>query len=173
MTYRNIILFLISFVLYSLLQVMILKDIVLFDKAFVFVYIAFLLLLPFETSPIALMLLGLVLGTIIDVFYDTLGMHAAACVLLGFLRPYWIRTITPQGGYESGASPRLSIMGFQWFAGYALLLIVIHHFALFFIEAGGFNMFFFTFTKVLFSSLFTFILIVIIQYLVYRRSRSL
>ena len=40
----------ITFFLYVLIQVMLLKNLVLFDTAFCMVYVAFLLLLPVETN---------------------------------------------------------------------------------------------------------------------------
>lgn len=159
--------------IYIFLQIMFMKNMVLFDKAFCFIYIGFLLLLPFETGPLLLLLLGFLLGLIIDVFYDSLGIHIAASVLVMYLRPYWINLITPRGGYEIGMEPTLKLMKFEWFATYALPLIFIHHFALFYIEAGGFSMFFFTFAKVLFSALFTFVAILIMQQLLYSSKRSI
>jgi hypothetical protein len=116
-----------------------------------------------------MMLIGFFLGLSVDIFYDSLGIHAAASVLVGFLRPTWVNFLTPQGGYDSGITPRLQKMGYGWFFAYASLLVFAHHVAIFYIEAGGFSLFFFTLVKVTFSTIFTFFVLILIQLLFNRR----
>lgn len=161
----------INFIAFVLLQVMLFKNIALFDTSFCFVYIAFILLLPVETDRILLMILALATGLIIDVFYNSLGIHASAMVLIAFLRHYWLNIITPQGGFDGNISPSVKNMGGQWFTTYALPLIFVHHFTMFFTETGGFQMFGFTILKVIMSTLFTFIVIIIGQYLLTKKRR--
>lgn len=173
MNSKNLIIQVLYFILYIFLQIMFMKNVVLFDKAFCFIYIGFLLLLPFETGTVLLLIIGFFVGLCVDVFYDSLGIHIAASVLMVYIRPYWINLITPRGGYEVGMEPTLKLMKFEWFATYALPLIFIHHFALFYIETGGFSLFFFTFVKVVASVLFTFTAIVLLQYLFYSSRRTI
>lgn len=162
---RTGILSVIYFFLYLFAQVLLLKKLVLFDTSFCFLYVAFILLLPIEINNLALMLIAFLLGFSIDIFYDSLGLHALALVFLAYLRNYWLGTITPQGGYESGSGPTLAVNGFQWFLVYSIPLVFIHHLVLFFVEAGGFGLFWFTMLKVLGSLLFTTSIMVILQYL--------
>src|SRR4028118_1471244 len=89
------------FIIYITLQVILIRNMVLFDVGFCFVYIAFLLLLPFDISKVMLLILGFSTGLLVDVFYDTIGIHAAACTLLAYIRPYVIMFTTPRGGYEA------------------------------------------------------------------------
>lgn len=170
MNNRNYISVGLSFILYVLFQVLLLKNFVLFDTAFCFLYVAFILMLPVEIGSLLLMLVAFVVGFSVDIFYDSLGINAAASVFIGFLRPYWLKIITPRGGYEEIVIPSLKIMDFGWFFTYSLPLIFIHHLILFFLEAGGFDLFFFTFVKVLFSALFTFFVIVLTQHLFYKKA---
>ncbi|MTI33625.1 Rod shape-determining protein MreD [Xanthovirga aplysinae] len=156
-----------NFAVYIATQVLLVRNLVLFDRGFCFIYIGFLLLIPFEISTTVLMLIGFGTGLIVDIFYDTLGMHTAACVLLMFLRQSWINLLTPRGGYENVYYPSLKMMGVEWFATYALPLIFVHHLLLFYLEAAGFEFFFFTLTKVLASVAFTFLTILIVQFLFY------
>ena len=88
----------ISFFIYLLYQVLILKNIVLFNTAFCFLYVAYLFFLPVESNPVFLMFAGFIMGFAIDIFYDSLGLHAFSCVLVMYLRNYWLSAITPQGG---------------------------------------------------------------------------
>jgi hypothetical protein len=159
------------FVAYLLVQVMLFKQVVFFDTAFCFLYVAFILLLPIETNPLVLMLVGFLLGFSIDVFYDSLGLHALSLVLVGYLRNYLLGAITPQGGYDSGEGPTLASNGLQWFLVYAIPLVFIHHAVLFFVEAGGFGTFWFTMQKIVTSLLFTISVMLFLQYLSFDRRR--
>jgi len=160
----------ISFFIYLFYQVLILKNIVLFHSAFCFLYIAYLLLLPVETNPLFLMFMGFVMGFAVDVFYDSLGLHALACVFVMYVRNYWLNLLTPQGGYDTSAVPSLSMNGMQWFVVYAIPIVFLHHAILFFTEAGGFGLFWFTMLKIFVSTLFTVLAILIAQFLFpYRR----
>lgn len=170
MSNRTYISVIISFFAYVLLQGLLLKNFILFDTAFCFLYVAFILLLPLELGPLGLMLIAFVTGFSIDLFYDSLGVNAAASVFISFIRPYWLSLITPRGGYEEIEIPNLKTMDFGWFFTYALPLIFIHHFVLFFLEAGGFALFFFTLSKVFFSTLLTFFVIILTQYLFYKKA---
>lgn len=173
MNNRTIIFQIGSFIAYILIQVIFLRNVVLFDRAFCFIYIGFLLYLPVETNRPLLMGLGFLTGFIVDIFYDSLGIHAAACVLIMFVRNPWLNLLTPQGGFDPGVIPSMRLNGLRWFIMYSAPLIVLHHFALFFIEAAGFTMFGFTLTKVLLSSLFTLVAIIIAQVLFYTTRRGI
>jgi len=159
------------FVAYLLAQVMLFKQVVFFDTAFCFLYVAFILLLPIETNPLVLMLVGFLLGFSIDVFYDSLGLHAMSLVLVAYLRNYLLSTITPQGGYDAGEGPTLASNGLQWFLVYAIPLVFVHHALLFFVEAGGFGTFWFTMQKIVTSLLFTISVMLFLQYLSFDRRR--
>lgn len=155
----------ISFFIYLLYQVLILKNIVLFNTAFCFLYVAYLFFLPVESNPLFLMFAGFLMGFAIDIFYDSLGLHAFSCVLVMYVRNYWLSLITPQGGYDSSATPSIAINGMQWFLVYTIPLVFLHHSVLFFVEAGGFSMFWFTLWKIITTTIFTTLVTVIVQYL--------
>lgn len=161
----------IFFFVYVLVQVMLLKNLVLFDSAFCFLYVAFILLLPFELSVTLTILVGFIVGFTVDIFYSSMGIHAFATVLMSYLRNYWLSVITPQGGYDVGNSPTIATNGVQWFLVYAIPLVFIHHFVLFFLEASGFDMFWFTMLKIMGSLLFTMTVIIFLQFLVPQRRK--
>ena len=161
----------IFFFVYVLVQVMLLKNLVLFDSAFCFLYVAFILLIPFELSVTLAILVGFIVGFTVDIFYSSMGIHAFATVLMSYLRNYWLSVITPQGGYDVGNSPTIATNGVQWFLVYAIPLVFIHHFVLFFLEASGFDMFWFTMLKIMGSLLFTMTVIIFLQFLVPQRRK--
>jgi hypothetical protein len=168
---RSGILAFIYFFLYLLVQVMLFKKLVLFNTSFCFLYVAFVLLLPIETNNLVLMIAAFLLGFGIDIFYDSLGIHALSLVVVAYARNYWLNAITPQGGYDNGEGPTMAVNGFQWFLVYSLPLVFLHHVVLFFVEAGGFSMFWFTMLKVIGSVCFTMVVIILLQYLSSDRRR--
>ena len=140
------------------------------NEAFCFAYILLFLFLPVETRPIVGMLLGFVVGVTVDLFYDTGGIHGASSVLLMYLRTKWLDLVIPQGGFDPGETPTIFTAGFRWYLGYVIPLIFIHHLILFFLEAYDFSFFWLTFRKVIFSMLFTFLAILLIQYIFLRKT---
>ncbi len=161
-----------SFFGYLGFQVLLFNKMVIFGKGFAFVYLGFLLTFSFDLGVIAAMFIGFATGVTMDVFSNTLGVHASASVLLMYVRPYFLKLFTPHGGYPLGAKPSPVYMGFNWFATYALVLIFIHHTWLFLVEAGGFQLFFFTLQKIILSTFFTFSVITIIQYLFAKKASN-
>ena len=162
---KSVLLKILIFFAYVIVQVLFFNKVVLFNNAFCFIYIGYLLTFPFEAAIIPAMLIGFAMGLSIDIFTDTLGLHASASVALMFARPTVLRALTPHGGYPNNAAPGPTTLGFTWFGYYALILIFIHLFILFFVEYGGFGMFWRTLAKVVFSTFFTFIMITVVQYL--------
>lgn len=161
----------VNFLLFILLQVLIFKNMSLFGVAFAFPYLVFLLLVPLEVSSLLMIILGFASGLVIDVFYDTLGIHAAASVFLGYVRGGWLRIITPAGGYETVNIPKVQDTGLSWFLAYAFPLIFIHQFSIFFLEAGGFAFWWTTLNKVLWSTLLTGIIVILLQYLFFAKKK--
>jgi len=170
---RNSVIVITNFLVFITLQVLVFKNFVLFDVGFSFVYLIFLLLLPLEIGFLAVMLLGFGTGLIVDIFYNTLGIHASASVLLTFLRPFWAKVITPRSGnYEVNVLPTVQAYGASWFITYALPLLFAHHAVFFFLEAGGFQLIGTTLLKILTSSFFSLVFIVSIQYLFFSNKKK-
>ncbi len=157
--------------LFIVTQVLFAQNLVLYNKAFCFIYVGFLLLLPINISRNYLMLIGFFTGFVIDVFYNSLGTHMAASTFLCYLRPLWLNAITPRGGYENIENPAVKDLSLSWFLAYSIPLTLLHLCIVFFVEAGGFHMFFFVLLKAIGSTLLTVLVLVIIQYLFYAKGR--
>jgi len=153
-----------SFVFYMAAQVFFVRNLSLFGYAFCFVYVAFLLLLPFETSLVLLLIVGFATGLTIDMFYDTMGIHAAACVLLAFIRPTVIKILTPRSDLDEGMQLSIKAMGISWFLSYALILLAFHHTFLFFMEAASLSLALPALIKSVCSTVFSLLVIVILQF---------
>ncbi|MBN2349252.1 MAG: rod shape-determining protein MreD [Bacteroidales bacterium] len=162
---RNILRFLVL----VLIQVLIFNNIQFSGYINPYVYLLFILLLPFETPGWLLLLSAFLLGFTVDIFSETLGMHTIATVFMAFIRPYVLQILAPRDGYESGTYPRIYYYGFLWFLKYTVILILAHHFVLFYLEIFRFSDFFRTFLRVILSSSFSVFFIVMSQYIVFRK----
>jgi hypothetical protein len=131
-------------------------------------YILFILLLPFNIPNLLLFPASFLMGLTIDAFYDTPGLHAAACVLLAFVRVLFINITVQKEGFDNEPEPTLSVMGFRWFFTYALVLTLFHHFFLFNLEVFRFSEIQYTLTRFALSSVFTVFLMLITGLLFFR-----
>jgi rod shape-determining protein MreD len=165
---RNII----RFIALVLVQVLIIKNIELGRFINPFIYVLFIVILPFETPKWALLFIAFFLGITIDMFYDTAGLHAAACVFMAYIRPGVLKLFSPRDGYESGTQPSIQYLGIPWFLSYAGILVIAHHLILFYMEIFRFSEFFSTFFRVIISSVFTMVLIIVVQYLFNRKKEQ-
>jgi hypothetical protein len=80
-----------------------------------------------------------------------------------------LRLVSPRDGYESGPDPSMVIYGFRWFLTYTLLIVLVHHTALFYLEVFRFADFFRTMLRVFLSSMFSLAFILLIEF--YRKGR--
>ena len=157
------------FILLIVLQVLLFNNIQFSGYVNPYIYIMFILLLPVKIPSWLLLLLSFGIGLILDFFSCSPGMHSSATVLTGFVRPFILRVISPRDGYEARSEPSMLVYGFRWFLIYTLLIVLVHHTALFYIEVFRFADFFRTMLRVLLSSLFTVTFILLIEF--YRRGR--
>jgi rod shape-determining protein MreD len=159
------------FILLVFIQVFLLKNIVFYDLNAPYLYVLFILLLPFETPNWVLFFFSFLIGITVDLFNDTLGLHAAACTILALVRILFITVTVQKDNYDSDPEPSLSIMGFRWFFFYALILTLTHHFFLLNFEVFKFSEIPSTLSRVILSSLITLGLIFISELLFFRKKQ--
>ncbi|WP_299822447.1 hypothetical protein [uncultured Pontibacter sp.] len=162
----------VQFILFVALQILLMDNLVLYSTGFCYIYVAFLLFLPININRVLLLFLGFLVGFTVDVFYDTMGIHAAASVLLAFLRPHLLNLLTPRDGYDISDSVNIHVMGKGWFLTYTSTLILVHHAAVFFLERISFDDALFTLLKIVVSALFTGVVILILQLLFFSPKRT-
>ena len=159
------------FIILIAVQVLILNHVEISGYINPFLYVLFILMLPVRIPRTVLLLIAFATGLCIDVFSNTAGMHAAACVLMAYMRPGWLKIIAPRDGYDAEAVPSVKRFGFQWFIIYSSVMVLIHHVYLFFIEVFRLNEFFSTLLRVILSSIGTFTFLYVIQFLFYKTTR--
>lgn len=162
---RNIVRFLVVI----LFQVLVMDNVMINGYMIPYVYLLFILLMPFETPRWTQLVLGFLLGMGIDLFLNTPGMHTAATVLVAFIRPYLLNLLAPRDGYDTDSFPRIHYYGFLWFLKYTLIIVVIHHFLLFYLEVFQLKDFLSTLLRVILSSILSTSTIILSQYFVFRK----
>jgi len=155
----------IRFVTLVLIQVLIMNKIDFYGFLNPYVYILFILLLPFETPGWLLLLLSFLIGLTVDVFSGTLGLHAASSVFAAYVRPIIIKLVGEKPEYDITTQPKLQQMGLKWFMAYAILMIFAHHLFLNILDVFSFDEFWQTLLRVIVSSLFTFLFIMLFEYI--------
>ena len=125
----------IRFVVLVLFQVLVINHIRLGGYVHPYIYLIFIMLLPFNMPKWQILVLGFVLGLTIDLFTGTPGLHAGATTLMAFCRPSIIRLISGNQKFENIQEPNLGQLDGIWFFRYVLCMVFIHHFALFFLES--------------------------------------
>lgn len=155
---------LVNLIGYITLQVAFAQSIVPAHDALCLIYVGFFLLLPWQrTSLVLQLLLAFLIGLIIDTCYNSLGIHAFAAVLMVYSRAFLLKLMLPTSSYETDARPTLRSMGFKRFSVFILILLVIHHAAVFFLDAWDSALYLITIRKVVLSTLLTYFAICIVQ----------
>lgn len=123
-------------IVFLLVQVFVLNKIPFLHQFIVpYLYFLFVLWLPFSVSRPALLVIGFFTGLLLDYFMWQPGLHAAACVLIAYIRPYIITLLIPKDTDEFNyREPSPKAMGWAPYTVYALVLTVIHHFYLTLLE---------------------------------------
>ena len=165
---REVVINFFRFVLLIFLQIFVLNNIQFSGFVNPYLYILFILALPFEVSGWFMLILAFITGLVIDVASATFGYHVIATVFMAYFRFHLLKYIAPHDGYESGMSPTISSLGFSWFFKYASILALAHHLALFWIESFQFDDLLPATIRAVASCIFTLLLIIIFQFLTAR-----
>lgn len=149
--------------IYVGLHILVVRHWVLFDYAFCFIYLGAIIFLPLEISTTLLLVISFFTGLIIDTFDNTLGLHIIPTVLVAYIRPILIQYQLSQKLGESRLQLSMKSLGIVPFLSYTLILVAVHHIALFLIETGSFDNFLSTLLKIIGSIIFTIVSLILIQ----------
>lgn len=163
----------VRFILLMLVQVYVLDKIQLHQMVTPYLYFIFILWLPFHMNRALLMLLAFILGFTLDGFRHHPGFHAAACVLIAYIRPFLVNLLIPQEGAETNyEEPSIQSMGgLVPYLFYAGLLSLLHHTWLFLLEAWQFGDAWYFLVKTLLSTAISILLILATEFLFSRKQK--
>lgn len=143
----------------GVLQVLLLNHLHFMGLVLPFAYIYFLFGLPATLKPWAEMLIGFAVGLVMDVFMNSLGIHAMACTTLVAVRPYLLGYIvTDKERLVSTIDART--LGLGNYLKYIIPLILLHHTLVFVLSAWSMHNWWFLLLQILLSSILTALLIV-------------
>ena len=121
------------FAILILLQVLVFNQISIFGLATPFLYIYFLLKLPMGRNVFYVIIMGFLMGIIIDIFLDTPGINATATTLIAAMRKPLLRLFFTKEEFENFVPGIYSALG--PFIRFTVLSVVIHQTVLFGLEA--------------------------------------
>lgn len=157
------------FIVLALVQVLVLNHINFLGYINPYLYILFIILFPINKNRILFLFLSFLLGLTIDIFSDSGGVHAAACVSIAYIRPVILKFSF--GSLYDHQTIKFGNMEFGSLLGYTSILTIIHHFILFFLEIFNVSKIILILQKTLFSSIFTILLCIIIIFLFNKKER--
>ncbi|MFT5753714.1 MAG: rod shape-determining protein MreD [Flavobacterium sp.] len=146
------------------LQVLVFNNIKLFGYLDPFPYVLFIILYPVNSNRSLFLLISFLLGLSLDMFGDTGGIHATACLILAYIRPsifrfsfglsyeYQTIKITEKISYD-----RISFI---------VLSVFAHHFLIYMLELLRFGLILDIFLRTLLNTVFTTIVCVLTIYLI-------
>ena len=107
-----------------------------------YLYYLPILWLPFAISRQALLVVGFLTGLFLDYFMMTPGLHAAACLLVAYVRPFLIGILTPKDPSEFNyREPSPKAMQWTPYMVYVFILTLLHHSWMIFLEWLSFGSF--------------------------------
>lgn len=157
------------FIILLALQIVIFNNINFYGYLNPYPYVLFILLFPINGNRLSLLISSFTIGLILDMFLNSGGVHATASLCLAYLRPtlfkfyfglsYEYQTIKIA---DKITSERVVFL---------ILSIIIHHFILFLFEFYRINLLPTIIFRTLTTTILTFIVCVLIIYLIKPRKR--
>lgn len=129
-----------------------------------FPYLLFIILYPVNGNKYGLLVASFLLGLIMDMFSNSGGIHATACIVLAYYRPYLFK-FSFGLSYEYQTVKLNDVLTPERFS-FILLSVLIHHFILFVLEAFQFTFFWDILIRTILSTVFTILICILIIYLI-------
>lgn len=169
---RNIFVQSIRFIFFVAAQALIFNQLEIGFGIHIMIYPLFIMLLPFETGIIPMLLLAFFMGLGIDSLSNTYGLHASALVVIAYIRPLIFKAFSPRDGYEGNKEGSIFEMGQRWFLLVFGSLLLIHNFWFFMLEIFKFNELGYVFKKLILSAPISMLFCILFQYLFIKRVKS-
>lgn len=157
------------FISLVLLQVLLFNNINFLGYINPYIYIIFIAFFPVKNNRAIIIFLSFLIGLSIDIFSDTGGIHAAACVFIAYIRPVILKFSF--GMIYEHQSIKFDTVEFGEKLVYISILTAIHHFVLFYFELFSFSKIILILQKTLFSSIFTILLIILMTIIFSKRAK--
>ena len=124
-------------------------------------------MMPITLPHSADMIIGAVVGLIMDIFCNSLGVHTASCIFIMFIRPYLIGAIVNDKD-RLNEQITLRTLGMEPLLKYVVILVLAHHLMVFLLAAWSWSLIGFVLMETIVSSLITISIIIGYNTLRYR-----
>ena len=152
------------FIILIALQVLVFNNIKLFGYLDPFPYVLFIILYPVNSNRSLFIFMSFLLGLTLDMFGDTGGIHAIACLLLAYIRPS-IFKFSFGLSYEYQTIKIAEKISYERIS-FIVLSVFIHHFLIYMLELLRFGLILDIFLRTLLNTIFTTIICVLTIYLI-------
>ena len=150
-------------VLLLFLQVFLLDNLHWLGLVHPFVYLWAIVLLPIELPRWMQMLIGAVIGALMDIFTHAPGIHMAGCVMIAYQRPLLVaRYVQDIERMKGGIT--IAAIGMDNYMRMLAMMVAVHHTVVFFLEAFTFHHFGYTLLQILLSGVMSFAFILMLEY---------
>ena len=155
------------YIVIMILQVLLFDQLQLWGACHPYVYLLCLLMFPITLPQSVNMVIGALVGIVMDVFCNSMGIHMAACVLVMFVRPYVLGMIVND---KDRLNEQISLrsIGMEAILRYVVIMVIIHHLMVFTLAAWSWAHIGFVLLETLVSSLVTILIIIGYNILKYR-----
>lgn len=119
------------------------------------IYVAFILLLPMRTKPIAVLMCGLLVGLVMDLSTGMAGANTIASLLTAYARLTMMKIIIGKDNVTDGGIPAPNVIGYPKFLTYVTIMIFVHSLLLFGLEVMTWKYFGLTLLRTIFSTAVT------------------
>lgn len=145
----------IRFVLLILLQVLVFNHMhfTVLENSTPYPYIIFILLLPMHTNRLVMLTLSFVFGLFLDMFGNSGGAHAAACLVLAYVRPFIL--VSSFGISYEHQNLKFNDVDLKGIIVYVIISCLLHHAILFWLEVFNMSHFLFIIKQTILSAVFT------------------
>ncbi len=147
------------FILLPLLQITVFNHIHFLGYINPYIYIIFVFVFPIRDNENTLLILGFLMGLFLDSVTNEGGIHTFALVFIIYIRVGFLRILTNKIDFDKEIHSITDVstsLQFLW----VILLTLIHHFLLFFMEQFSFHLFGKLLLKTFLTSIFTIVLII-------------
>ncbi|MBR1688348.1 MAG: rod shape-determining protein MreD [Prevotella sp.] len=125
------------FVIFCLVQSLILNHIHLFHCATPLLYVYFVAMFPRRYPKWGILLWSFMLGLVIDTFSNTPGVAAASLTLIGAIQPYFLELFVPRDSIDE-LVPSMRNLGITKYTYYIFVLVLLYCLVFYAIEMFNF-----------------------------------
>lgn len=156
---KEILKYLLLFVVVAVAQVVVFNHLCLFNVAIPLVFIYFIIKLPVNLPVNWAMTFSFLLGLAVDIFSNTQGMNALACTIVAAIRLPLLRLYFPREEDLTNPEPSLRTLGPAVYMKYLITVVAVYCALFFLIEAFTFYNWTLMLLRIGASTLLTFIIL--------------